>query len=132
MEILEGGKASVVFNPRTHEYFGHPPHRWPEMSARKINVAVGTDSVASSGDLNLVEDLRLMHRQVPWWEVEWIWEMATMRGARALGVEKFVGSLSAGKVADFVVFETKANDPLRTILEDQIEPKELWIGGSRA
>ncbi len=35
------GGASVVYCPRTHAYFGHPPHRWREMLARGINVAAG-------------------------------------------------------------------------------------------
>ncbi len=44
LSILARGKASVVYCPRTHEFFGHPPHRWREMLGRGINVAVGTDS----------------------------------------------------------------------------------------
>jgi len=56
MDLLSGGRASVVYCPRTHAYFGHPPHRWREMLARGINVAVGTDSCASSPDLNLLDD----------------------------------------------------------------------------
>ena len=132
LKILAGGKASVVYNPRTHAYFGHPPHRWREMEAAGINVAVGTDSVASSGDLNLVEELRLMHRIAPDLQPQKLWEMATMKGAIALGVEKAVGSLAAGKLADFVVFPAEGPDPLRAILESQMEGTGLWIGGSRA
>ena len=132
LKILAGGKASVVYNPRTHAYFAHPPHRWREMAAAGINVAVGTDSVGSSGDLNLVEELRLMHRIAPQIEPQKLWEMATMKGAMALGVEKVVGSLSTGKLADFVVFPAQGSDPLRTILENQMDPTALWIGGSRA
>jgi cytosine/adenosine deaminase-related metal-dependent hydrolase len=132
LKILASGKASVVYNPRTHAYFAHPPHRWREMEAAGINVAVGTDSVASSGDLNLVEELRLMHRIAPQVEPQRLWKMATMKGAMALGVEKVVGSLSAEKLADFVVFPAQGSDPLRTILENQLDPTALWIGGSRA
>ena len=132
LKILAGGKASVVYNPRTHAYFAHPPHRWREMAAAGINVAVGTDSVASSGDLNLVEELRLMHRIAPQIEPQKLWQMATMKGAMALGVEKVVGSLSAGKLADFVVFPAQGKEPLKDILENQIKPVGLWIGGSRA
>ena len=43
MNLLAKGQASVVYCPRTHAYFGHPPHRWREMLARGVNVAVGTD-----------------------------------------------------------------------------------------
>ena len=39
MDLLAAGRASVAYCPRTHEYFGRPPHRWREMLARGINVA---------------------------------------------------------------------------------------------
>ncbi|HEV8292583.1 MAG TPA: amidohydrolase family protein, partial [Tepidisphaeraceae bacterium] len=132
LKILASGKASIAYCPRTHAYFAHPPHRWREMEAKGINVAVGTDSVASSGDLNLVEDLRLMHRIAPQWDPQKLWEMATIKGAVALGVEKVLGSLTPGKLADFVIFPAHGPDPLTTILKEQLEPKQLWIGGSRA
>src|SRR5207249_11276442 len=47
LTILADSSASVVYCPRTHRYFGHPPHRWRDMIAREINVAIGTDSCAS-------------------------------------------------------------------------------------
>src|SRR5579872_5610129 len=103
LAILAAGKASVVYCPRTHEFFGHPPHRWREMISQGINVAVGTDSCASSPDLNLVDDLRLLHRQFPDEPVELLWEMATVRAARAIGL-KNVGAIQIGAAADLVVF----------------------------
>src|SRR5207253_5134070 len=54
LALLARGRASVVYCPRTHAFFGHPPHRWREMLSRGINVAIGTDSCASSPDLNLL------------------------------------------------------------------------------
>ena len=44
LDILARGRASVVYCPRTHAWFRHPPHRLREMLARGINVAVGTNS----------------------------------------------------------------------------------------
>src|SRR5207302_10539659 len=87
LDLLARGRAGVVYTPRTHAYFGHPPHRWRDMLARGINVAVGTDSCASSPDLNLVDDLRLLHRLAPEVPAQTLWEMATIRGARAIGRE---------------------------------------------
>ena len=34
LNLLASGQASVVYCPRTHAYFSHPPHRWREMLAR--------------------------------------------------------------------------------------------------
>jgi aminodeoxyfutalosine deaminase len=137
LAILAKGQARVVYCPRTHEYFGHAPHRWREMLKRGINVAIGTDSCASSSDLNLVADLRLAHRQAPEIPVEEIWKMATTRAAAALdagdevGEGACVGSLRPRAAADFTVFGVMGTEPLLEILETQELPKSVWIGGGK-
>ena len=129
LAILARGQASVVYCPRTHAYFRHPPHRWREMLAAGINVAVGTDSCASSPNLNLVDDLRLMHELAPMEAVEDLWAMATFRAARAIGWADRIGSITPGKRADFAAFPVKSNDPLREILETQVLPRGVWVEG---
>ena len=129
LAILAGGRANVVYCPRTHAYFGHPPHRFEDMLAAGINVAVGTDSAASSPDLNLMEDLRLIHRTYPGVPVETLFDMATIRAARALGMADRIGSLELGKSADFCVFRVKTRDPLRELLETDVLPEQVWVGG---
>lgn len=129
--ILARSKTSVVYCPRTHAYFGHPPHRWRDMLAAGINVAVGTDSCASSPDLNLVDDLRLMHQLALDVAPDVLWEMATVRAAKALGLSEQIGSIAAGKNADLVAFPTITNFPLREILEKPILPTARWIAGKR-
>jgi aminodeoxyfutalosine deaminase len=130
LDLLSRGRASVVYCPRTHAYFGHPPHRFREMLARGINVAVGTDSCASSPNLNLVNDLRLIHRLYPDLPAETLWEMATINGARAIGISDEVGSLTVGKRADFIIFPVSSDQPLREILENpSLLPNGVWING---
>ncbi len=129
LEILSAGKASVVYCPRTHAYFGHSPHRWREMLERGINVAVGTDSRGSSPDLNLVDDLRLLHRIAPETPVIQLWEMATIRAARAIGWAGEVGSMEPGKRADFTIFSARGEEPLKEILESNVAPTGVWIDG---
>jgi aminodeoxyfutalosine deaminase len=121
LSTLAAGKASVVYCPRTHQFFGHPPHRWREMLDRGINVAVGTDSCASSPDLNLVDDLRLLHRLYPDQPVSRLWEMATVGAARAVGLSD-AGVIRSGVPADLVAFPCESSDPLREILEQQLLP----------
>jgi aminodeoxyfutalosine deaminase len=132
LALLVKGEASVVYCPRTHRYFGHPPHRWREMIAAGINVAVGTDSCASTPNLNLIHDLRLLHEIAPEVPVEALWSMATSRAAQALQMHEAVGTVTPGKQADFVAFEAKGDAPLRSILEvpSQI-PIGVWIAGER-
>jgi cytosine/adenosine deaminase-related metal-dependent hydrolase len=131
MEMLARGRASVVYCPRTHAYFGHRPHRFSEMLERGINVAVGTDSAASSPDLNLVEELRVVHRLRPEMSVEEVWGMGTWRGAQALGMEGEVGRIARGMRADFCVIPVKSGEPLREVLERGVGIRDVWIGGQK-
>jgi cytosine/adenosine deaminase-related metal-dependent hydrolase len=129
LAILADGKASVAYCPRTHAYFQHPPHRWRDMLGAGINVAVGTDSAASSGDLNLLDDLRLLHHIAPDTSAEQLWQMATIRAAKALMLENQLGTLEEGKWADMVAFDATGSDSLREILETDALPREIWIAG---
>ena len=130
--LLAKGRASVVYCPRTHRYFGHPPHRWREMLAAGINVAVGTDSRASSPDLNLVDDLRLLHEIAPDVPAETVWSMATSRAAKAVAMQDEVGTIAVGKCADFVAFAATGDDSLAKILENPSQrPLGVWIAGDR-
>ena len=132
LAILAAGKASVVYCPRTHSYFGHPPHRWRDMLASGINVAVGTDSAASSGDLNLMDDLRLLRRISPATPADTIWRMGTISAARALGLGGECGTLEAGKAADVVIFPTAGEDPLENLLNHNERPAAVWLAGAEA
>jgi cytosine/adenosine deaminase-related metal-dependent hydrolase len=131
LAMLAVSPASVVYCPRTHAYFGHPPHRWPDMLAAGVNVAVGTDSCASSPNLNLLDDLRLLHKIAPQAQANTLWEMATIRAARAIQADDRVGSITVGKRADFAAFAVSGDDPLREILESQVLPSRLWIEGTQ-
>lgn len=131
LDLLAARKASVVFCPRTHAYFGHPPHPWRELLSRGVNVAVGTDSTASSPDLNVVDDLRLLHRQSPDVPVETLWQLATVNAARALGMKGKVGELSIGAAADIVAFPASSSSPLVEILRSNVAPAAVWVGGVR-
>ena len=128
LAILAAGRASVVYCPRTHAYFGHPPHRWRDMLAAGINVAVGTDSRASAPDLNLVDDLRLLRRLAPDVPAIDLWAMATTRAAAAIGRDE-VGRLAIGAVGDAVVFPVRSDEPLTTVLDGGAAPVAVWVGG---
>jgi cytosine/adenosine deaminase-related metal-dependent hydrolase len=132
LALLSRGKASVVYCPRTHAYFNHPPHRFREMLAADINVALGTDSCASSPNLNLVDDLRLLHNLYPDFPVHTLWQMATINGARALGLAHQVGTLTPGRRADLLAFPISTPNPLTELLEHHILPQRLWINGTES
>jgi aminodeoxyfutalosine deaminase len=132
LALLARGRAGVVYCPRTHRYFGHPPHRWRDMLAAGINVAVGTDSCASSPDLNLVDDLRLLHEIAPDAPAQTLWSLATRRGAKAVGMDSAIGTITPKKAADFTAFAAGGDDPLMAILENGAQrPSRVWVGGER-
>jgi len=94
---------SIVYCPRTHAAFKHPRHPFAEFQARGVNVALGTDSLASNPDLDLFEEARFVYHNRKDVSSETILKMATINGAKALGFDADCGSLEPGKSADFVV-----------------------------
>ena len=131
LAMLAAGRASVVYCPRTHAYFGRPPHRWRDLLAAGVNVAVGTDSRASSPDLNLVDDLRLLRRLAPDVPALQLWAMATTRAAAAIG-RTDVGRLTVGSAADAVAFPARSDNPLAEVLDGGSTPAAVWAAGRQA
>jgi aminodeoxyfutalosine deaminase len=131
LDILAHGKASVVYCPRTHAYFGHPPHRFRDMQNRGMSVAVGTDSCASSPNLNLLDDMRLVQSLAPEIAPEKIFAMGTIDAAKAIGLATIAGSLDIGKSADFTTFSVTSDHPLTEILEAGATPDQVWIAGQK-
>ena len=88
--------------------------RLPEMVERGICVSLGTDAGNNS---NLLETLRSMYLTAVLYKdargstdvtpAELVIELATLHGARALGLEDEIGSLEVGKKADIVCFDTR-------------------------
>ena len=90
---------SIVFCPRTHQFFQHTPYPLQEMLDRQINVAVGTDSRASNPDLNLFAELQLIAADFPELSAMDVLKLGTVNGALALGREDLLGTLAVGKQA---------------------------------
>jgi aminodeoxyfutalosine deaminase len=94
--------TSIVYCPRTHAAFGHPPHPFREWLARGVRVALGTDSLASNPDLDILAEARVVHARYPDFPGDRLLRMATLNGAEALGFGDRTGSLDPGKSADLV------------------------------
>jgi cytosine/adenosine deaminase-related metal-dependent hydrolase len=108
IDRIARSRASVAFCPRTHHAFGHDAHRFREMLRARINVCIGTDSLASNPSLSVLDELRFLRHAAPDVPASTLLEMATVRGARALGFEHQTGSLAPGKYADIVVIPLDA------------------------
>jgi cytosine/adenosine deaminase-related metal-dependent hydrolase len=124
--------STVVYCPRTHAAFGHPLHPFPELIARGVRVVLGTDSLASNPDLDILAEARFVHERYPTVPGEQILRMATINGATALGFGELTGSLETGKSADLVVVplsEDKTGDPFKLLFSsDTSDRRTMWRG----
>lgn len=130
--------STIVYCPRTHAAFGHAPHPFREFIARGVRVALGTDSLASSPDLDILAEARFIHDRHPDFPGEQLLRMATLAGAEALGFAEVTGSLVPGKSADLVAVplpDEEAVDPYRLLFgsgERTDEPRRtMWRGSWR-
>ena len=125
--------GSVVYCPRTHAAFDHAPHPFGALLASGVNVALGTDSLASNPDLDLFAEVRYLHRRHPEVRGDVLLRTATLAGSEALGWQDETGSLEPGKSADLIVLplpDEDATDPHRLLLESEQPVRAvLWRGG---
>ena len=76
-------RVAVAFCPRTHARFGHAPHPYRAMLEKGIVVCLGTDSLASSPSLSILDEIRFLHHRDPSLSGELLLTMATLFGACA-------------------------------------------------
>lgn len=107
--LLGKRKAHVVHCPRCHSYFHHDPFALCRLVRAGVNVCLGTDSLASvyktrhqNVELNLFEEMRALAKNEPSLSARRIVQMATLNGARALGMSGRIGELAEGGYADLV------------------------------
>jgi cytosine/adenosine deaminase-related metal-dependent hydrolase len=134
LALLSKSRASVVWCPRSHRFFGHAAHRWQDMLAAGVNVCVGTDSLASNQTLSILDELRFVRRQFPDVPPQTLLELGTSRAAKGLRLAHSVGGLRPGKLADFVTIPWEAggpSEPAANLLEGARPVGGIWIGGAR-
>lgn len=115
-----GQRVAIAYCPRTHARFGHPPHPYLELLARGAIVCIGTDSLASSPNLSVLDEIRFLRRRDPRADGKLLLAMATIFGAWALRAETVTGSIKFGKSADLAVVrlpDRDAEDPHELLLE---------------
>ncbi|SDY26134.1 TRZ/ATZ family hydrolase [Pseudomonas salomonii] len=111
-----------------------------------VNVAIGTDGAASNNDLDLLGETRtaaMLAKAVAGsataLDAHRALRMATLNGARAMGLDSEIGSLEVGKVADIVAFDLSGLaqqpifDPVSTLIYATGREcvKHLWVAGKQ-
>ena len=128
-------RMSLVYCPRTHAYFAHPPYPLAELLAAGVRVALGTDSRASNPDLDLLAEMRHVAQSHPTIDPHDILRMGTLNGAEALGRAGDVGSLATGKIANMIALPLspdargRPDELLEEILAGAEPPSAVWVRG---
>lgn len=126
-------QATVVYCPRTHAAFGHPPHPFRHWLARGIRVVFGTDSLASNPDLSVLNEARFVAERHSELDPETLLHMITDWPADAIGHGRASGAFGLGKSADFcvVTLPPRTKEPLRTLFNEATPVCAVYAAGQR-
>jgi cytosine/adenosine deaminase-related metal-dependent hydrolase len=129
LQRLQALGATLVTCPRSNRWVGagYPPIERFYRSG--VAVAVGTDSLASVDDLNLFSELKTMRYLAPSVAARQLLESATLVGARALGLDRGLGSITPGKQAQLLaVTLPQGVADVEEYLVSGIEPPQIsWV-----
>ena len=127
-KLAETG-THVSHNPSSNSKLASGVCKVPQMLASGVNVALGCDGGPSNNDYDMVREMKLaaiLHKAVTHDPLivpaETVLEMATINGARALGLEQEIGSIEVGKKADLVAITldrlhtTPSYNPVSTLV----------------
>ena len=114
LEILKECQVSVITNPASNMKLGNGFAPVPDMLAKGINVCIGTDGAASNNSLNMFHEMNLLglihkgvRQKADCVSAREIFRMATIGGAKALGMEQTIGSIEMGKKADLAILNLR-------------------------
>jgi cytosine/adenosine deaminase-related metal-dependent hydrolase len=129
LQRLKALQATLVTCPRSNRWVGvgYPPIERFYRSG--VPVAVGTDSLASVEDLNVFSELKTMRWLAPSVPASALLESATLVGARALGLDGTLGSITPGKHAPLVAVALPgAIADVEEYLVSGVEPSQItWV-----
>ena len=144
MASLGTAGASVVHCPESNMKLASGTCPLPALLAAGVNVAIGTDGAASNNDLDLLGELKsagllakLAAGDAAAVPAPALLHMATLGGARALGLDEEIGSLEPGKAADLVALDLSAphcqpvHDPISQLIyaAGRQAVTDVWVAG---
>ena len=124
--LLGKHRVNVVHCPRSHAYFHHPPFLRERLANAGVNLCLGTDSLATvrsvgkqKPELNLFEEMRALADADKSVSPEEIVRMATINGARALGLKGQIAEFCPDALADLIAIPDagKKKDVYETVLD---------------
>ncbi|HEX5707864.1 MAG TPA: amidohydrolase [Pyrinomonadaceae bacterium] len=110
--LMKERGVGCVHNPQSNMKLASGVAPVPKMLAAGVRLGLGTDGAASNNDLSMWEEMDTAAKLHKLWSndpravsAEQALEMATIGGARALHLERDIGSIEEGKRADLVVVD---------------------------
>jgi len=146
MDLLRDSGAHVVHCPESNLKLASGFCPVAELLARGVNVALGTDGAASNNDLDLFGEMRtaaLLAKAVAndasALPAMTALKMATINGAKAIGIDRETGSLEIGKAADVIAVDLSELEtqplycPISQIVyaASRRQVSEVWVAGKR-
>ena len=144
IHLLQQTGAHVIHCPESNMKLASGICPVDNLIKNQINVALGTDGAASNNDLNLFGELKtaallakVAANDAQALNATTALEMATINGAKALGLEKQIGSLEAGKYADVIAIDMNAVNqlplfnPVSQLVYSDVsnQVNHLWVAG---
>ena len=129
LEMLKKHDVGIAHNPQSNMKLAAGTAPVPMMLQKSMRVGLGTDGAASNNDLSMWEEMdtaaklhKLISGDPKVVSAEQAFAMATIGGANALHMEKKIGSLEDGKLADIVIVDLDSlhQMPLYNIYSDLV------------
>jgi len=129
IDILKQRHVGIVHNPQSNMKLASGVAPIPKMLAAGVMIGLGTDGAASNNDLNMWEEMdtvaklhKVFSGDPKVISAQEAFELATIRGAEALHLEKEIGSLEPGKRADLLIIERDSLNqiPLYNLYSDLV------------
>ncbi|MBL7036074.1 MAG: amidohydrolase, partial [SAR324 cluster bacterium] len=112
IELLRKHNVNVVNNPTSNLKLANGFAPVEALLKNGVNVALGTDGSASNNNVNLFEEMHLaalvnkaVNEDAESVPAQQVLRMATINGAKTLGLENEIGSLEVGKRADLILLD---------------------------
>ncbi len=121
--------ATVVTCPRSNRWTGVGDPPIARFYASGVRVAIGTDSLASTPDLNLFHEMAIVRELAPAVPAREILRSATLEGARALGFGDELGAIRPGARAELLAVRIPTGvDDVEEYLVRGVQPQDVrWV-----
>jgi 5-methylthioadenosine/S-adenosylhomocysteine deaminase len=127
--------AHVAWCPASNIFMFNLTCKIKKMIEAGLNISIGTDST-HTGSINILEEIRFardIYKKMYNCELDptLLVKMATLNPAKAIRMDKYIGSIEPGKLADLLLISPKYRDPYLALVNLQLEDIELLTKDGR-